>query len=499
MTWRLFDITAKRADLDPDAIAFEPLRGGAPLSYAALEERCARAASWLEARGVSHGDRVAAICRNRVELFELLFACGKLGAILAPLNWRMPAAEMTPVIADCEPAVILHDSDHAAIARAASGGRPIHDFETYARERDASAPHPGRTEWPAGEPWYLIYTSGTTGAPKGVINTYGMALANYVNIGAAIGLTREDVTVNFLPLFHTAGVNLYTLPVLMTGGRVLIAPDFEPQEIMEIARAGRASVMFAVPAVYRALAELDDFDAADFSKVRSWGSGGAPLPTPLIERFAARGAHIRHGYGMTESGPTTLIMDEGRVMDKLGSVGKPQLLCRARFVNEDGEDVAPGETGEIWLTGPGVTPGYWMRPDETRAVFAPGGWLKSGDLGRVDADGYVYIAGRIKDMIVSGGENVYPGEIEAVLMRHPAVAEAAVIAGEDDQWGEACHAFVQPRPGAKTDPAEIAAFCRQRLAGYKIPKSITLIGDLPRTPAGKILKRRLRPPVEAAG
>lgn len=499
MTWRLFDITAKRADLDPHAIAFEPLRGGAPVSYAALEDRCARAATWLEAKGVSPGDRVAAICRNRVELFELLFACGKLGAILAPLNWRMPAAEMAPVIEDCDPALILHDAEHAAAARGASGGRFLHDFEAYAAERETRARHAGREEWPADEAWYLIYTSGTTGAPKGVINTYGMALANYVNIGAAIGLTREDVTVNFLPLFHTAGVNLYTLPVLMTGGRVLIAPDFEAHEIMEIAGAGRASVMFAVPAVYRALSELPEFETADLSKVRSWGSGGAPLPTPLIERFAERGAQIRHGYGMTESGPTTLIMDEGRVMEKLGSVGKPQLLCRARFVKENGEDAAPGETGEIWLSGPGVTPGYWMRPDETRAVFAPGGWLKTGDLGRVDEEGYVYIAGRIKDMIVSGGENVYPGEIEAVLMRHPAVAEAAVIAGEDRQWGEACHAFIQPRPGAAPDPAEIAAFCRQRLAGYKIPRSITVIGELPRTPAGKILKRNLRIPVEAAG
>ena len=494
MSWRLFDITAKRAELAPGAIAFEDARSGETLSYGALETRAAQAAAWLVQRGVKPGDRLGVLCRNRTELFELLFACGKTGAILVPLNWRMTAAELTGMIADCAPALILCGDKDAGAAKAAAGDRPIVPLDVFSAERETLTPHPGRAEWPADEAWFLIYTSGTTGAPKGVINTYGMALANFVNIGQALALSAADSTFNHLPLFHSAGINLVTLPLLMSGGRVLIARDFEAAETLSLLGAGRISVMFSVPTVYRALCEAPEFAETGFSAVRSWACGGAPLSERVVMRFAERGALIRHGFGMSESGPTTLLMDEASVLAKPGAAGRPQLLSRARVVDDSGTDLPDGETGEIWLSGPGVTPGYWGQPEETAKIFSADGWLKTGDLGRRDSEGDFHIVGRIKEMIISGGANVFPAEIEAVLNRHPDVADAAVIGAPDEVWGEAGHAFIQPRPDRAPGRGELEAFCRDQLAGYKIPKTFTFVDTFPRTASGKIQKSRLTAP-----
>jgi len=492
MSWRLSDIAAKRAELAPERIAFEEVGSGETLPYRALGERAARGAAWLSAQGVGRGDRVAVVCRPRAEAFELLFACAKIGAILAPLDRRMPAPELRGLFEDCAPALVLHDSGGGGAAEAC--GAQALSLVEYAARRDAEPARPGRDWWPADEPWFLIYTSGTTGAPKGVINTYGMAMANFVNIGQALSLTERDSTLAHLPVCHSAGISLLALPVLMAGGRVLTASEFDPGEALRLLAEGRISAMFSVPAAYRAIAEQPEFGGADLSRVRSWSSGGAPMPPSLHVRYAERGAVIRHGYGLSESGPTTLLADIETARGKPGTAGRPQLLTRARVVDDSGRDAAPGETGEIWLSGPGVTPGYWRRPDETRQILTEDGWLKTGDLGQRDADGDFFIVGRIKEMILSGGANIYPAEIEAVLARHPDVAEAAVIGAPDPAWGEACHAFVEPRPGRAPSRAELDAFCRRRLAGYKVPKTFTLIDALPRTPSGKVQKARLDAP-----
>jgi fatty-acyl-CoA synthase len=493
----LTDITARRAALAPAAPAFHTVETGETLSYADLDRRSACAAGLLAADGVGHGDRVAILCRNRVEFFELLFACAKLGAILVPLNWRMPASELGSLIADCEPKLIAAGrEDHETAYAAVAGYRiPVLDLEAdYPRRRDAVDPHAGRQAWPGEEPWYLIYTSGTTGRPKGVIQTFRMALVNAINIGQAIGLRGTDATLNFLPLFHTAGINLHTLPVLIAGGLVNILPGFDAGRTLTLIDQGRLDVMLGVPAVYRELTLHPDFETTDLTRLRHWSCGGAPLPDVLVETFARRGVIVCNGFGMTETGPTAFLVDEANALRKIGSVGKAQLLVEARIAGPGDTPLPPGETGEIQFFGPGLTPGYWQRPAETGALFTADGWLRSGDLGRFDEEGYCFVAGRIKEMYISGGENVYPAEVENVLAQHPAIQDAAVAGVPDEKWGEVGCAHIILRDGQEASAETLADWCRERLAGYKVPRHFRFAQDFPRTAAGKVQKHLLPVP-----
>lgn len=493
----LLDLTARRAAINPDAIAFHVVKTGEEIDYRTLEHRSARAAGLLETRGVTAGDRVVILCRNRVEFFELLFACAKLGAILVPLNWRMPVSELAQLIDDCTPVLLITGAQDRETAGAVSDRAelPLLDLDrNYSQQRDAAPLRPGRSAWPEQECWYLIYTSGTTGKPKGVIQTYGMALVNAINIGQAIGLRGTDSTLNFLPLFHTAGINLHTLPVLFGGGTVHILPGFEAGPMLELINAGALDVFIGVPAIYRELTLHPDFARTDLTRLRHWSCGGAPLPDILVERFAARGAIVCNGFGMTETGPTAFLVDEARALDKIGSVGKTQILVDARIAGPAGEILPAGEIGEIQFYGPGLTPGYWQRPQETAELFTADGWLKSGDLGRFDADGYCFVAGRIKEMYISGGENVYPAEVENVLDDHPDVQEASVTGVPDEKWGEVGCAHIILRQGASCDIATLTAWCRERLAAYKVPRHILFARDFPRTAAGKVQKHLLPGP-----
>lgn len=493
---QLFDWTARRARLSPDRPALEELATGRVATYRQLDDRAARAAALLADRGVGEGDRVAVACRNRIAFFELLFACAKLGAILVPLNWRMPAPEMRQLVADSRPLLAFAGAEDMETARTAADGLcPLIGLDVpdgYEAMLEAAAPHPGREVWPADQVWYLLYTSGTTGTPKAVIYTYAMALVNYINISQPVGITGGDTTLCFLPLFHTAGINLHALPTLIAGGRVLVLPGFDPDVMLDLLAGGRLHTFFGVPAVYQQIALHPRFDEVDLSLVRHWGCGGAPLPDSLAQRFFDRGVRVCNGMGMTETGPTLFIVDPADAAAKIGSVGKPQIMTRVRIVGPDGRDVPCGEAGELWISGPGITPGYWQRPDATAAAFAHGGWLRSGDLAREDGDGYYYIVGRLKEMFISGGENVYPAEVENVLMLHPAVLEAAVVGTPDERWGEVGRAFIRTRPGAHPPSAEeLTTFCRARLAAYKVPKRFDLIDDFPRTAAGKVQKHKL--------
>ncbi|WP_417467594.1 AMP-binding protein [Maricaulis sp.] len=494
----LLDITARRARIAPEAIAFRVVQTGEAISYRALDGRSSRAASLLESRGVSAGDRVAILCRNRVEFFEILFACAKIGAILVPLNWRMPVSELVQLIEDCRPALMITGAEDRDTAHAAARAMQLRvlDFDDgYDALRDGAALHPGRAEWPSQECWYLIYTSGTTGKPKGVIQTYGMAVVNAINIGQAIGLRGTDSTLNFLPLFHTAGINLHTLPVLFNGGTVHILPGFEAGRMLELINAGALDVFIGVPAIYRELTLHPDFERTDLTRLRHWACGGAPLPDILVETFAARGAVVCNGFGMTETGPTAFLVDEAHALEKIGSVGKTQILVEARIAGPDGDVLAAGETGEIQFHGPGLTPGYWERPRETAELFTPDGWLKSGDLGRFDDEGYCFVAGRIKEMYISGGENVYPAEVENVLTDHPEVQDASVTGVPDEKWGEVGCAHIILRPGSSCDAAALTIWCRERLAAYKVPRHVVFARDFPRTAAGKVQKHLLPDPV----
>ncbi|SFP97842.1 AMP-binding protein [Tranquillimonas alkanivorans] len=482
------DMAMKRAEISPDAAAF--IEGGKRWSFAEVNAAANRIAGGLTDSGLGEGDRLAVLSLNRVEFFLTLFACQKTGIILAPLNWRHPAAELIETLSTVGARALIHDEAHTEAGRAVAKALDLTLLSMDGPVTEwASTPAPDRADpVSATRPWYLLFTSGTTGRPKAVIQTARMAWANAVNIGQAIDLVSTDRSVNFLPLFHTAGINLYTLPVFLAGGCSTILPKFDADTLLSLIRGGGVTQFFGVPAIYQAFSLHDDVDRVDWSTLRC-GCGGAPLPEPLIRFFAERGAQVLNGMGMTETGPTVFLMDRARAADKIGSVGRAQVLTEVRLDGvPQGE---PGE-GELQFRGPNITPGYFGNEAATRETFTHDDWLKSGDVGRRDADGYYFIVDRIKDMFISGGENVYPAEVERVLCTHPAVLEAAVVGIPDSRWGEVGAAFLLPRPRQALDTGTLQGWCRERLAKYKIPARFEIVEDFPRTAAGKIRKPDLR-------
>jgi fatty-acyl-CoA synthase len=496
------DFAAKRAELSPGKTAFHDLDTGARMSFAEVESRANRLARALARLGAKAGDRIGILCLNRPDFFVALFAAQKGAFLLVPLSWRQPALELLPVVTSAEIGILIHDSASREIAEGLAAVHPMcrigfdrdagaeHDLDALLEVEDSSPVDTGRRE--ASEVWYLLHTSGTTGKPKAVIQTFGMAWANAINIGQAVDITSRERSVNFLPLFHTAGINLYTLPVFLAGGESHVLRKFDVDACLDLIEAGAVTTFFGVPAIYQAFALHPRFAQTPFERVRSYACGGAPLPEPLIRLYAQRGVKVRNGMGMTETGPTLFLMDEEAAERKIGSVGKPQILCEVRLVDDAGRVVEGAGAGELQIRGPGVTPGYWRNEEATRAAFADDGWLRSGDVARRDADGYYSIIDRIKDMYISGGENVYPAEVEHVLVSHPDILEAIVIGVPDDTWGEVGRAFLIPRPGVAVEIPALSAWCRERLAAYKVPKSFEMVEEFPRTAAGKVQKHVLR-------
>lgn len=498
----LTDMAAKRAELMPEAVAFVDQETGRRFTFGEINDRASRLGNLLLGRGLARGDRMAVLCLNHPDFFVLLFAAQKTGILLVPLNWRQPVAELTPILEASGAKLLFHDESLAETARqlaseAGAGLLPLGATGTQASALDgilaaASPAAIGCGRIKAGAPWYLLYTSGTTGLPKAVIQTAGMAYANMINYCQATGLSIGEKGINFLPLFHTAGINLPTLPIFLNGGSSTVLRKFDDDTVLGLIDAGEVTCFFGVPAIYQALALSSRIGKTDFSSVRSLGCGGAPVPKHLLTEFQARGVTICNGMGMTETGPTVFLMDQANAARKIGSVGKPQILTDVRLVDGDGGMVeGPGE-GEVQFRGPNITPGYMDNPEATIATFTVDGWLKSGDIGRRDEDGYYYIVDRIKDMYISGGENVYPAEVEKVLVGHPAILEAVVIGVSDEKWGEVGAAFLIARPGEEIDTAALPAWCRTHLAPYKIPKSFAVVDDLPRTAAGKVRKNVLK-------
>lgn len=504
-----FDLAAHRARIAPEATALEDLASGQVYSYGALNERAARvAAAAIEHWGLQPGDRLAYLGHSSAEFFALLFGCAKAGLILVPLNWRLAVPELEGLLEDARPGALLYTADFAEPVRTlqpqfadmvavamepeqTNGGaiRP----RRYEADLEAVTPHL-RPHPPCDPdtPWYLLYTSGTTGRPKGVIQTFRMMLANFYNIGLSIEVRQSDVLLNVLPMFHTAGINLYSTCVLLVGGTVLVAPGFDAAQALRVLEE-RATLFFGVPAVYQALLDQPKLDGRRLQRVRSWGCGGAPLALPVAERFVDMGIRVRTGYGMTETGPGVFLLEESQVLDRLGSVGRPLLLAEVRVVNAAGEDLPADQPGELWIRGPGVTPGYWQQPEVTRQAISEEGWLRTGDVACYDAEGYYRIVDRWKDMFISGGENIYPAEVERALETHDAVSEVAVVGVPDERWGEVGRAFIVLAETQPTPPKEaLQAWCRERLAGYKVPHHIDYVDALPRNALGKITKQELR-------
>lgn len=491
-----FDWLHKYADLMPHNIALRDAATDRAFTYREFHQRASRIAHFLQTEWqVDEGDRVALLAHNSTEYMEILYGCAKIGAILVCLNWRLAVPELEFIVQDSTPKGLIYDAEFAETAVSIIQSCHINfSFEMTAYETKLSSVRDQpivMPPTPLDKPWFILYTSGTTGKPKGVIQTHGMVFYNALNIGMPTRMTADDTSLNLLPFFHTGGLNLYTNPTIFYGGTAVIQRTFDPEQTFQLL-ANDISMFFGVPAVYLFLSQHPDFEKTKFGHVRSWACGGSPMPVSLLEQYAARGIIIQQGFGMTETGPTVFLVDAEHAVNKAGSVGKPQLFAEVRIVDKESNDVPVGEKGELLVKGPAVTPGYWQRPDLTAEAISPDGWLHTGDVAQRDEDGYFYIVDRWKDMYISGGENVYPAEVENVLFYHTAVADVAVIGVPDAKWGEVGLALVVLEPEQTIAEADLLEFCREKLAKYKIPKRVVFVEDLPRTAAGKVRKTDLR-------
>jgi fatty-acyl-CoA synthase len=470
-------------------------------SYAHLDRRSNRLAHALKAAcGVERGARVAVLAHNRGEHFEAFFACAKLGALFAPLNWRLAPAELDAVLADAEPTVLLYDRACAETAAALTKGVPhLVAFDEpsaggrayealLAAGSDAPAGHPGVE---LEDPIMICYTSGTTGRPKGALLSHRQLLFNSLSTELAIGLGAADSTLVFMPLFHTGGLNCLATPLLHHGGKVVVMPGFDAERALQLAAAERVTVQMGVPTIFQMIADAPGFVRAELSATRMALCGGAPCPLPLIERYRERGILFRQGYGLTEVGPNCFSLVAEDAFRKAGSVGWPNFYVRARIVDDAGYETRAGELGELTLSGPMVTLGYFRNPTAT-AESLRNGWFHTGDLARRDDEGYHYIVDRKKDMFISGGENVYPAEVELAISALEGVAEVCVIGVPDAKWGEVGRAVVVAQKGAQLDGAALIDRLKAKLAKYKVPKSVVLADGLPRNPGGKILRNEVR-------
>ncbi|MBN6039005.1 long-chain fatty acid--CoA ligase [Amycolatopsis sp. 195334CR] len=475
---------SRRARMTPDRIAL--VHGDRELSYAALAARSAGLAHGLRSLGVRRGDRVAYLGPNHPAYLETLFATASLGAVFVPVNSRLAAPELAYVLDDAGVSVLVHASPVEVAAREllAVGGARYEEF--------ASGPaEPPDEPVSLGDPCLIMYTSGSTGRPKGAVLSHGNLTWNCVNVLVESDLSGGEVALVAAPLFHTAALGMTCLPTLLKGGTAVLMESFDPAAALALIARHRVTLLFGVPAMYDAMAAQPGWASADLSSVRTLLCGGAPVPPSTIRRYLDRGLAFVQGYGMTEAAPGVLVLDPAAARTKAGSAGVPSFFTDVRVAGPAGEPVPPGERGEIVVRGPNVMLGYWNQPAATDQALA-GGWLHSGDVATVDGDGYFTVVDRLKDMIISGGENVYPAEVEAAALDHPDVELCAVIGAPDPKWGEVPRAVVVRRPGTALTADELRAHLRERLAGYKVPKYVEFREELPRTGSGKIRKAELR-------
>jgi fatty-acyl-CoA synthase len=507
------DVLGERARLSPEKTALVEVATSRRFTYAELDTRAKAAARGLtEGLGLAKGDRLALLAGNRVEFLDVFFACGKTGVVLVPLNTRQTAGELQGVLEDAEPKALLYDKAHEETAEdllrrvknckgiALDGpavpplGRSLTFKEIFSSLPLPAAASAAAAESPGPEDLYcLLYTSGTTGKPKGVMVPHRMVAWNAVNTVVSWQLREDDVSPIYTPLYHAGGLGAFLTPIFAVGGTIVLFAGFDPAEILATIAKERCTVVLGVPTIFRMLQEHPAWATADFSSVRYFVSGGAPLPLDIIETWQKRGANFKQGYGLTEVGVNCFAMSIADSVRKAGSIGRPMMFTEAKLTSEDGREMPVGEVGELLLKGPHVCKGYYRNPEATAASLDAAGWFHTGDLAKKDADGFFTIAGRKKDMLISGGVNVYPAEIEGVLFQHPGVKDVAVVGVPDEKWGEVGVAFVVRRE--EKDPLkseEMAAFVEVRLAKYKVPRDFIFVDSLPRTPYGKVVKGELR-------
>ncbi|MDN5918480.1 MAG: long-chain fatty acid--CoA ligase [Pseudonocardia sp.] len=468
-------------------------------TYAEAAARCDRLAHGLRALGVERGDRVAYLGPNHPSFLETLFATTALGAVFVPLNFRLTAPELDHLVRDSGTRVLVVADGFAETAAALAPETVVdpaqHAALSSGRSAGGTSIDTGPEQPPVDEPVTLhdpaviLYTSGTTGQPKGAVLTHGNLTWNAVNVLLDVDIRVDEKALVYTPLFHSAALGMVSLPVLLRGGELALCSAFDPATVLRRISEEAVTLMFGVPATYDSVAARPEFGAADLSSMRTLLCGGAPVPASTIRTWLDRDLVFLQGYGMTEASPGVLLLDAAHAQSKAGSAGVPHFFTDVEVAGPDGKQVSPGDRGEVLVAGPHVMDGYWQRPEATAEVLDAQGWFHSGDVATVDEDGYVRIVDRLKDMIISGGENVYPAEVESAVHDFPGVAECAVVGMPDERWGEVGRAVVVPSPGAFVDPDALLAFLRERLAGYKVPRSVVFSGALPRTPSGKIRKR----------
>ncbi len=506
MHFHAADLLSKRAYLTPDRIAVVELETGHRYTYAELNKRTNRLANFMQAQlGVTKGDRVSILAKNSIAYLDLFYGLPKIGAIFAPFNWRLTARELVYMVNDLEPTVLICEPDFVSTFEemrseieldhiVSLGGAEIDGARQYEAEVAATSEgEPERPDLDAESPYCILYTSGTTGHPKGAIIPHRQILFNCISTVVSWGLTEKDVSPVYTPLFHAGGLFAFLTPLLYVGGRIILARDFDPEASMRWILEEGCTVILGVPTLFQMWMDSAYFDEADFSQVHFFISGGATCPPQLMQTWREKkGVVFRQGYGLTEVGANCFSMTDEDSVPKTGSVGKPIFHSKMRIVQPDtGEDVSVGESGELLISGPHVCAGYW-RNSEATASSIDDGWFRTGDMAHQDMDGFYYIDGRYKDMIKSGGENIYAAEVEAVFKEHPAIKDVALIGRPDEKWGEVGLLIVVLEQGKKATEDDLKEFCQRKIARFKIPKQVLFADSLPYTAYGKVEKAKLK-------
>ena len=509
------DVIGERSRLSPQRVALVYVPTGERFTYASLDARAWRlACAMTHVLGLRSGDRVGLLAHNAVEFVDAMSAAAKTGLVLVPLSTRATAAELAGIVTDSGIRALIYDGAFAPLVSALrpevgvdtwiamdgsqrrdEGDPVLHDILARVTSADvATSAQAARHERPPDpeSALFLLYTSGTTGTPKGVVLPHRMVAWNAYNTAVCWQLREDDVSSIFTPLYHAGGLGAFLLPILAAGGTIVLHHGFDAGEVWRTIEREGCTVVLGVPTIWKMLAEAPEFATVDLSRLRWLISGGAPLPRAIIDTYQARGVAFKQGYGLTEVGVNCFSMSVEDAVRKAGSIGRPMMFTQARCVDDAGRTTPPGEVGELLLRGPHVCLGYWNNPEATRQAIDEDGWFHTGDLARCDEDGFFTIAGRQKDMIISGGVNVYPAEIEAALATHPGVADAAVVGVPHDTWGEVGVAFIVRSPGGTVDAAALAAHLLTSLARHKLPRAFVFVEALPRTPYGKVVKDELR-------
>jgi fatty-acyl-CoA synthase len=488
----------------PESVALKDADSGRSFTYQQLFEVSNRVARALQSRyGIQKGDRIAVLSFNELEYVSLFFAAQRLQAILVPINFRLTAREVAHILKDSGAKLLIHQRHFGDLVGQIRQNHPdsLPSALMHFDGADSLSSVCEDTTLPSQllpmdgvtmeTPCMILYTSGTTGAPKGAIITQGMIFWNSMNTTLRLNLSQDDVTLSFLPFFHTGGWNVLTTPFLHRGAQVILLKKFDPDRILKLCESEKVSILFGVPTMLDMMKHSPHFKQVSLESVRYAIVGGEPMPLDLIRTWQDRGIPVRQGFGLTEFGPNVFSLNEEHSTRKIGSIGFPNFYIEAKIVDENGKELSDEQIGELVLRGPTCTPGYWKNPEATAQTIR-NGWLHTGDLVRRDSEGFYYVVGRKKDMFISGGENVYPAEVEQFLRTHSDIREVAVIGVKDEKWGEVGKAFIVTNSGREIDPTELTNFCHGNLAKYKIPKHFAFLAELPKGDSGKILKRALK-------